>query len=75
MSARHATQRGDTQNAAEHGGGTVDALRGNALEIEIAANAAVRVNQAAQGRGPGAKASLTKLASPREDAGKTEQIV
>jgi hypothetical protein len=75
MTARRATQRGDTQGAPEDGDAALDALRGNALEIEIAANAAMRVNQATQRRGPGAKASLAKLASPRQEAGKTEQIV
>jgi hypothetical protein len=75
MPAGLATQRRKIQDASDEGHHSGHTIGGNALQVEIAADSAVRIKQVAKRNGPRVKTYLAFLAPPWQNACKAEQKV
>ncbi len=73
--AGFATERGHAEQAPQESQGTVHIMRGNALQLQVAANRAVRVEGIAQRHQPRMKSCVAGAASPRINAQSAQRIV
>ena len=75
MPARFTAHRRKTQQSSEESHHPRHVLRRNALQFEIAADPAMRVNNVTQRGRPRAKSSFAIFAAPGQNARRTQQIV
>ncbi len=73
--AGFAAQRGDSQKASDDGCRAGDALCRDALQFQVAADSAVRIQESAKRHQARVKSRLAGFAAPRQDATETEEIV
>jgi hypothetical protein len=74
MPAWRASHGRQSQPAPHHGCNSRNFLRGDSLQLEVAANATSRIQEKPKRYGSRVKARLTSRATPREDTHGTEQI-
>jgi hypothetical protein len=75
VAARLAAECRNVHQAAGKGEGSGNVFRGDFLEVQIAANAAMGVKEVAEGQRTGVEPALTLFAPPRHDASKTKDVI
>jgi hypothetical protein len=75
MAAGFAAQRGESEDSPENRGHARHARGGNALQFQVAANPAMRVQQRAKRQQAGAKSRRARPAAPRQDPRDAEEMV
>lgn len=75
MTAGFAAQRGEPEKAPEVRGDAGNVFCGDALQFQVAANSAMRVQKRAKRHQARVKSRHAGFAAPRQDASETEEIV
>src|SRR5215472_711251 len=73
--ARHAAQRGKPKQAADCRGQTGNVFRRNALQFQVSADGAVRVDYFPQRYAPRPKPRFAGFTAPRQHADETEKVI